>query len=224
MEQRVNPEVPIAQEATLMNGMTNQQLSAFPVWRDVAPRWAEFLQASRLQRRLPACRPAQPQPPATLSLAPSWASTCPCLCPCPNPSLAPALVITQGCDLAGYNLKRFDVPLLTNEFRRAGLDFSAQGAHLIDCYQIFVLKHPRTLRAAYQAYCGKPLVGAHAAMVDARATLEVRSLRRLRAPPDCCWGGSPLLCACTRQRGRMYGWCIKDGAGCGGWRLTPDAW
>lgn len=82
-------------------------------------------------------------------------------------------VYLEGCDLAGFNSNKFDVPLLINEFQRAGLQFSVEGRRLIDAYRIFCQKEPRSLTAAYQYYCGKELEGAHGAEADTLATLEV---------------------------------------------------
>jgi DNA polymerase III subunit epsilon len=79
----------------------------------------------------------------------------------------------EGCDLSGFNSSRFDIPLLAEEFLRAGVEFSLEGRHLIDAQNIFHKMEPRTLKAAYRFYCDKELEGAHAAMPDTEATLEV---------------------------------------------------
>ena len=79
----------------------------------------------------------------------------------------------DGCDLAGFNSNRFDVPFLAEEFLRVGVDFGMEGRNLIDVQNIFHMMEQRTLRAAYQFYCGKELDGAHEAMPDTEATLEV---------------------------------------------------
>ena len=77
------------------------------------------------------------------------------------------------CDLGGFNSNKFDVPLLAEEFLRAGIDFSLEGRNLVDVQIIFHLMEPRTLKAAYKFYCGKELTGAHEALADTRATYEV---------------------------------------------------
>ena len=77
------------------------------------------------------------------------------------------------CDLGGYNIGRFDVPMLINEFRRAGLEFPMEGRRIVDSYIIFCNKEPRTLTAAYSFYCGKQLEGAHGAEADTIAACEV---------------------------------------------------
>ncbi len=79
----------------------------------------------------------------------------------------------EGCDLAGFNSNRFDVPLLVEEFLRADVDFDAKGRRLIDAQRVFHLMEPRNLTAAYKFYCGKDLIGAHGAEADALATYEV---------------------------------------------------
>ena len=79
----------------------------------------------------------------------------------------------DDCDLAGYNIQGFDVPLLEIEFKRAGLDFRMEGRRIVDVYNIFCKLYPRTLTAAYKFFCGKELEGAHGAAADTAATLEV---------------------------------------------------
>lgn len=79
----------------------------------------------------------------------------------------------DGCDLAGYNSNRFDIPLLMEEFLRAGVEFDMKNRKLLDVQNIFHKMEPRTLGAAYKFYCNKVLEGAHGAEVDASATFEV---------------------------------------------------
>lgn len=79
----------------------------------------------------------------------------------------------ENCDIAGYNIIRFDVPLLCNEFKRAGLNFSIEGRRLIDAQTIFHKMEPRTLSAAYSFFCGKNLEDAHSAEADVLATVAV---------------------------------------------------
>lgn len=77
------------------------------------------------------------------------------------------------CDLAGYNSNRFDIPLLVEEFLRAGQNLDTDGIRFIDVQRIFHLMEKRTLEAAYMFYCDKELNEAHSAEADARATYEV---------------------------------------------------
>ncbi len=80
----------------------------------------------------------------------------------------------QGCDIAGFNSNKFDVPLLQEEFLRAGVeDFEPGRCRLIDVQTIFHKMEQRTLSAAYKFYCGKSLEDAHSAQADTRATYEV---------------------------------------------------
>lgn len=83
------------------------------------------------------------------------------------------LAIFDGCDIAGYNSNKFDVPLLIEEFSRAGLNFDVSGRRFIDVQNIFHKMEQRTLVAAYKFYCGKNLEDAHSATADTRATYEV---------------------------------------------------
>ena len=79
----------------------------------------------------------------------------------------------ENCDLAGYNSNRFDVPMLVDEFLRAGLQFDMKGRRLIDVQNIFHKKEERTLSAAYRFYCQKEIVNAHSAEADTLATMEI---------------------------------------------------
>ncbi len=79
----------------------------------------------------------------------------------------------EGCDLAGYNSNKFDIPLLAEEFLRADVDFSLKNRNFVDVQVIFHKKEQRTLTAAYKFYCKKELEGAHGAEADTNATYEV---------------------------------------------------
>lgn len=78
-----------------------------------------------------------------------------------------------GCDLGGFNSNKFDIPLLAEEFERAGVDFDFSHCRFIDVQVIFHKMEKRTLTAAYKFYCNKDLDGAHSAAADTRATYEV---------------------------------------------------
>ena len=88
----------------------------------------------------------------------------------------------DGCDFAGYNSNRFDIPLLMEEFLRAQVDFDMRGRKLLDVQNVFHKMEPRTLGAAYKFYCGKSLEGAHSAEVDAAATHEILEAQLQRYP------------------------------------------
>jgi DNA polymerase III subunit epsilon len=79
----------------------------------------------------------------------------------------------EGCDLAGYNAIKFDIPVLAEEFLRANIDFSFRKRRYVDVQVIFHKKEQRTLAAAYLFYCKKELEGAHGSKADTSATLEV---------------------------------------------------
>lgn len=78
-----------------------------------------------------------------------------------------------GCDLAGYNSNKFDIPILIEEFTRCGIDFEMTDRKLVDVQNIFHKMEQRTLSAAYKFYCNKDLVNAHSAEADTLATYEV---------------------------------------------------
>ncbi|RYY53245.1 MAG: 3'-5' exonuclease [Chitinophagaceae bacterium] len=79
----------------------------------------------------------------------------------------------DGCDIAGYNSNRFDIPLLMEEFLRVQVDFDMKGRKLVDVQKIYFQMEQRTLSAAYKFYCNKTLEDAHSAEADATATYEV---------------------------------------------------
>lgn len=79
----------------------------------------------------------------------------------------------EGCDLAGYNSNKFDIPLLAEEFLRAEVDFDMSKRKFIDVQVIFHKMEQRTLIAAYKFYCNKDLKDAHSARADTLATYEV---------------------------------------------------
>ncbi len=79
----------------------------------------------------------------------------------------------ENCDLGGYNSNRFDIPMLMEEFLRAGVEVDLSDRRMIDVQHIFYTMQPRTLSAAYQFFCEKELVDAHSAEADINATIEV---------------------------------------------------
>ncbi len=79
----------------------------------------------------------------------------------------------RGCDFGGFNSNRFDLPLLVEEFLRAGVDIDLSRSRFVDVQNIFHKMEQRTLVAAYKFYCDKELVNAHSAEADTRATYEV---------------------------------------------------
>lgn len=93
------------------------------------------------------------------------------------PSFADAAQEIRGfigdSDLGGFNVTRFDIPLLLEEFVRAGLYFDVAGRRVLDAQRIYHLREPRTLAAALKFYCGREHTDAHGAEADTRATLDV---------------------------------------------------
>jgi DNA polymerase-3 subunit epsilon len=88
----------------------------------------------------------------------------------------------EGCDLAGFNSNRYDIPLLAEEFLRNDIDIDLSRRKFVDVQVIFHKMEQRTLGAAYKFYCDKELEGAHGAEADARATYEVLKAQLDRYP------------------------------------------
>ena len=87
----------------------------------------------------------------------------------------------RGCDLSGFNADRFDIPCLEEEFARAGRNFGAGDRRHVDVQRIYHKMEPRDLSSALKHYCGRSHVGAHGALADARATLDVLTAQLDRA-------------------------------------------
>lgn len=119
---RINPQMPISEEATRVHGITNADVAHEPTFKEVAKTLAKFI---------------------------------------------------EGCDLAGFNSNRFDIPLLAEEFLRVDVDIDLKKRKFIDVQAIFHKMEKRTLAAAYLFYCNKPLTDAHTALADTRATYDV---------------------------------------------------
>jgi DNA polymerase-3 subunit epsilon len=79
----------------------------------------------------------------------------------------------DNADLSGYNSNRFDIPLLMEEFLRAGIVLDMSNRKMLDVQTIFHMMEKRTLGAAYKFYCQKELTDAHSAEADASATWEI---------------------------------------------------
>jgi DNA polymerase III subunit epsilon len=119
---RVNPGMPIPAEATLIHGITNEDVKDSPTFKEIAVNVAEVL---------------------------------------------------KDCDLAGYNISNFDIPLLGEEFIRAGLPFDTESRRVVDAQRIFHKKVPRDLAAALAYYSGELHLNSHDAMGDVQATVKV---------------------------------------------------
>ena len=88
----------------------------------------------------------------------------------------------DGCDLSCYNAYRLDIPMLVEEFIRAGVEFEMKNRKLVDVQKIFHQMEQRTLAAAYKFYCNKSLENAHSAEVDAAATAEILNAQLTKYP------------------------------------------
>ena len=84
-------------------------------------------------------------------------------------------LLLEGCDLAGFNVRRFDLPMLTAEFRRAEVPFDVRGRRIIDMQAIFHREEPRDLSAAARFYLGREHPEAHSALGDIRTSAAVLS-------------------------------------------------
>ena len=79
----------------------------------------------------------------------------------------------DGCDLAGFGIIRFDIPISSSEFKRAGVELDLEGRRVVDPLFIYHKLEPRDLATAYRTYCGKELEKAHTSAGDARASSEI---------------------------------------------------
>ena len=105
---------------------------------------------------------------------------------CPTfADVAPQLAATfEGCDLAGFNSNRFDLPLLAEKFMKAGVNIDLSHVQAIDVQNIYHKLEKRTLAAAYKFYCGRDLENAHSALADTQATYEVLQAQLDHYPND----------------------------------------
>lgn len=86
---------------------------------------------------------------------------------------AEVVAFFAGCDLAGYNVRQFDLPVLVRECDRAGSPFPLEGRRVVDAQTIFFKREPRDLAAAVRLFAGREHVNAHDALSDVVATAEV---------------------------------------------------
>ncbi len=92
------------------------------------------------------------------------------------------LELLENCDLGGFNIRRFDLPMLLAEFKRAGVPFSIKGRRLIDAQTIFHREEPRDLSAAARFYLGREHREAHTALGDIRTSAAVLAAELERYP------------------------------------------
>ncbi len=95
--------------------------------------------------------------------------------PCPTfTQLAPKIAaFLENCDLGGYNILHYDIPMLCEEFLRAKIAFTTEGRRVLDAQRIYHKREPRDLAAALSFYCGELHLGAHGALEDVLATMRV---------------------------------------------------
>lgn len=113
-----------------------------------------------------------------------------------------------GCDLVVFNGRAFDLPLLRAEFTRCGVAWPCDDAHVIDAFTIYREHERRDLSAAVRFYCGREHVGAHGAVADARATLDVAFAQVARYPD---LAGLDVAALDAASGGRQPTWATTDG-------------
>ena len=94
------------------------------------------------------------------------------------------LELFDGADVGGYNVGKFDLPLLLEEFARCGRRFETAGRRVVDSLELFYRMEPRTLAGALRFYCGEEMTDAHDAMADIEATVKVLNGQLRRYVPD----------------------------------------
>jgi DNA polymerase-3 subunit epsilon len=92
------------------------------------------------------------------------------------------LDVFKDADLAGFNVRRFDVPLLDREFRDCGIDLALAQRRIVDAMSIFHRKEPRDLSAAVRFFLNREHAGAHGAEADVQASIEVLEAQLARYP------------------------------------------
>ena len=90
--------------------------------------------------------------------------------------------LLEGCDLGGFNIRRFDIPMLMHEFRRCGADFSLEGRRILDMQSIFHREERRDLSAAARFYLDREHEEAHSALGDIRTSAAVLGAQLERYP------------------------------------------
>ena len=114
----------------------------------------------------------------------------------------------RDCDLVGFNLRAFDLPLLRAEFARCGVAWPCDGASIIDAFTIYRERERRDLTAAVRHYLGREHVGAHGAVADAHATLEIVHAQVARYAD---LAGLDVAALDLASGGRQPTWASDDG-------------
>lgn len=192
---RLNPEMPIPEEAAAIHGIYDDDVRDCPVFRQVAQEVLDFI---------------------------------------------------EGCDLGGFNILRYDIPMLAEEFLRAELDFIVDSRRIVDMQRIFHRREPRDLSAALRFYCGDDHVDAHGAEADVRATIRVFEGQLKRYPDlptsiveldEYCnpqnpswadrtgrlrWSGERILINFGKNKGRSLKEMVETDPGFINWLLKSD--
>jgi DNA polymerase-3 subunit epsilon len=132
------------------------------------------------------------------------------------PQRARALAtLLEGCDLAGFNVRRFDVPMLCAEFRRAEVEFDPRGRRIIDIQAIFHREERRDLSAAARFYLGREHPEAHSALGDIRTSAAVLSaqLERYAHLPRDLEGLQAYCDEFAPMESELERWFQEDGSG-----------
>lgn len=135
-------------------------------------------------------------------------------CPTFSSNAQSILSFMQGCDLCGFNSNMFDIPLLYNEFSRAGLFWDHSECNFIDAGNIFKICAPRTLEAAVEVYLGRKHEGAHGALADVGATIEVL-VAQIKKHPELPQTATELdlFCNYGNRRLDLNGYFTRSGEG-----------
>lgn len=163
----------------------------------------------------------------------------------PFREIAPALIeLLEGCDLAGFNVLSYDLPMLQAELGRCNLSFDTTGRRIVDAQRIYHRKEPRTLSAAVKFYTGQEHTGAHGAEADVLATAavldaqvgqyddlpsDVESLARFSRPADWAdsqgklgWSGGEVVLRFGKHRDQPLTKLAKTEASYLKWILESD--
>ena len=167
-------------------------------------------------------------------------------CPIFKDVASKLFIIFDGCDLAGYNLLRFDIPMLIEEFRRASLNFILEGRRVLDAQRIYHKREPRDLTAALAFYCNETHTGAHGAKDDTIATLRViegqlerysdlphdmDALDEYCNPRDATWAdregrfkkeNGEILVNFGQKKGTSLKWLVRNDPGFLKWIIKSD--
>ena len=153
----------------------------------------------------------------------------------------------EGCDLGGFNIKRFDLEILEAEFKRAEVEFSKANRFILDVQTIYHKFDPRDLSAAYKKYCNKETEKQHSAEHDVRATVDIfrsqlemhkelshniselhdfcnerKSASWIDSKGKFIWIGNDAVINFGPHRGKLLSYMVKNESGFLNWMLTRD--